>query len=130
MLNLCLIIPVITASINGFDSSLINGTCSLFSYPYLLVVSKLFFAFCRTTNCTRLAELLPPSEWESTGYAATVSKSNFRHDLFPSSSSSFSFSQSFLTGLINSAQNVGGFIVSNTSYISSRFGEAENNSKQ
>ena len=34
-LNICLILPLLTSAINGFDSSLVNGRCSLTLHHYL-----------------------------------------------------------------------------------------------
>jgi len=62
MLNICLILPLLTASINGFDSSLVNGKSG---QPDHSVSAELTYA--RSPNSSFMAGILQSSRRKSIG---------------------------------------------------------------
>lgn len=61
LLNMCLLLPLLTSSINGFDSSLVNGQL----YLIMDCTLYLYCARCvRSTNCARLERVLSRSSWK------------------------------------------------------------------
>lgn len=96
VLNLLILIPLLTASINGLDSSLVNGALTVASLPR---PPRALTYCCRPANSTLLA-----------GFLQTPQRKNSRHVTLTAPTSP-SLTPSTLTGLISAAQVIGSIAV-------------------
>jgi len=99
VLNLCLILPLMTASINGFDSSVVNGS----NYSQLVHVAS------PKIDCPRVLGLQLLQDWQN--YFNQPHGTALGNLRLPDAPDPIDH----LTGFMNAAQNIGALIVSRVS---------------